>query len=96
MKPDFPNVHMYKVNTLNAYDIRDKYADGNSKPYFKFYKNSDFQDEVKYISNWNDQEVEVRKYMHRHNGGKGMFYTSRGKVYELKNLNEFNDAMSGA
>ena len=49
MKPDFPNVHMYKVSTMNAYDIRDKYADGNSKPYFKFYKNGNLQDEVKYM-----------------------------------------------
>ena len=39
MKSDYMNVHMYKVNTLNADDIKAKYADGSSKPYFKFYKN---------------------------------------------------------
>jgi hypothetical protein len=43
---------MYKVNTLNAYDIRDKYADGSAKPFFKFYRKGEFIDEVKYISNW--------------------------------------------
>ena len=30
---------MYKVNTLNSDDIKNKYADGGAKPYFKFYKN---------------------------------------------------------
>ena len=39
MKSRYPNVHMYKVNTLNADDIKSKYADGSSKPYFKFYRN---------------------------------------------------------
>ena len=48
MKPEYTNVHMYKVNTLNSYDIRDKYADGGSKPYFKFYKNGNLVNEVKY------------------------------------------------
>ena len=39
MKSSYPNVHMYKVNTLNSDDIKNKYADGSSKPYFKFYQN---------------------------------------------------------
>ena len=38
MKPNYPNVRMYKVMTINAPDIRDRYADGSGKPYFKFYK----------------------------------------------------------
>ena len=52
MKPFYPNVRMYKVNTLNSYDIRDRYADGGSKPYFKFYRQGEKFDEVKYESNW--------------------------------------------
>ena len=48
MKSSYPNVHMYKVNTLNADDIKKQYADGASKPYFKFYHNGKFLDEVKY------------------------------------------------
>lgn len=52
MKINWKNVHMYKVNTLNSYDIRDKYADGSAKPFFKFYRKGEFIDEVKYISNW--------------------------------------------
>ena len=48
MKTQYPKVHMYKVNTLNADDIKSKYADGSSKPYFKFYKNGQLTDEVKY------------------------------------------------
>ena len=55
MKAYFPNVHLYKVNTMKAEDIKNKYADGNSKPYFKFYKNGELQDEVKYNSSWEQQ-----------------------------------------
>ena len=54
MKKDYPNVHLYKVNTLNADDIKSKYADGSSKPYFKFYKDFTFQDQVTYKSKWSD------------------------------------------
>ena len=39
MKSEYSKVHMYKVNTLNSDDIKNKYADGSSKPYWKFYKN---------------------------------------------------------
>ena len=42
LKSQYHNVHLYKVNTLNADDIKAKYADGNSKPYFKFYKDFAF------------------------------------------------------
>ena len=52
MKPQFPSVHMYKVNTLNSEDIKSRYADGASKPYFKFYNNFIVEAEVKYMSNW--------------------------------------------
>ena len=60
MKINFPNVHMYKVNTLNSDDIKNRYADGSSKPYFKFYRNGQFQDEVKYKSSWANHEPDVR------------------------------------
>ena len=96
MKSQYPNVHLYKVNTLNADDIKAKYADGSSKPYFKFYKNSELVDEVKYESSWSSHEPKVRSALTRHNGGNISYDKNDGKVYELKNLNEFNDAMSGA
>ena len=95
MKGDYMNVHMYKVNTLDADDIKAKYADGSSKPYFKFYKNGQMVDEVKYMSNWSSHEPKVREAMRRHNGG-GISYTSSGSVYELKNLKEFNEAVDAA
>ena len=41
MKSEYSKVHMYKVNTLNSADIKNKYADGGSKPYWKFYKSGD-------------------------------------------------------
>ena len=93
MKTQYPKVHMYKVNTLNADDIKSKYADGSSKPYFKFYKNGQLTDEVKYEQSWSSHEPKVRAALNKHNGGNIQYSHSDGKVYELKNLNEFNDAM---
>lgn len=42
------NVRLYKVNTINTEDIKNKHADGGSKPYFKFYKNGLMVAELKY------------------------------------------------
>ena len=56
MKSSYPNVHLYKVNTLNSDDIKNKYADGASKPYFKFYRNGSKIDEVAYKSNWGHKQ----------------------------------------
>ena len=97
MKSDYPNVHMYKVNTLNSDDIKNKYADGSSKPYFKFYRHGTFQDEVKY-GNWSSNRSRVREYLARHNngGGGGGYNSNDGLMKELKNLSEFNIAISTA
>ena len=94
LKTIYPKVHMYKVNTLNAKDIRDKYADGGSKPYFKFYRNGTYLDEVKYESSWSNQEPKVKDSLGRHNGsGAGSYSATDGKVKQLKNLSEFNKAV---
>ena len=39
MKSSYPNVRLFKVNTRNhvSADIKNKYADDGSKPYFNFY-----------------------------------------------------------
>ena len=83
-----------------AEDIKNEYADGGSKPYFKFYKNGQFLDEIKYISSWSTQEPKLKEALERHNGAGGspslFAYSTKGKVYELKNLEEFNSAMFGA
>ena len=52
LKPEYTNVHLYKVNTLNSLDIRDRYADSSVKPYFKFYKDGVLVSEVKYGPSW--------------------------------------------
>ena len=97
LKANYPNVHFYKVNTLKAKDIKDKYADGGSKPYFKYYRNGALLDETKYESSWSNQEPKVKDSLGRHNGGAGGSYSATdGKVKELKNLTEFNTAMQGA
>ena len=67
MKPDYINVHCYKVNTLEADDIKAKYADGSSKPYFKFYKNNSLIDEVKYKS-WGVNMPLVKDALAKHDG----------------------------
>ena len=59
MKPQYKNLRLYKVNTLEAKDIRDKYADSGGKPYFKFYKNGGYLEQVPY-SDWGKQEAELR------------------------------------
>ena len=97
MKPDYTNVHLYKVNTLNSYDVRDRYADGGAKPYFKFYKSGVLVNEVQYQSSWAKQEPAVRVCIAGHNGGdSGAYNIDSGSVHELKNLSEFNDASSAA
>ena len=53
-------------------------------------------DEVTYESSWSSHEPKVRAMLTKHNGGNITYNQNDGKVYELKNLNEFNDAMSGA
>ena len=42
------DVVMIKVNTLKSEDIKKKYADGSSKPYYKAYREGKFLDEIKY------------------------------------------------
>ena len=65
------------MNTRKAGDIRDKYADGDSKPYFKFYKNGAFYDEIKYMSEWSTHETKIRAALQKHNGyGKAFYYSS--------------------
>ena len=93
MKNEYPNVEFYKVNTLNSYDIRDQYANGGSKPYFKFYKRNELIDEVKYKSPWAKQEPSVRFALTRHNSGQQLI---KGRVEELTNLDQFNRAMIDA
>ena len=41
-------VYMAKVNTLNAEDIKKKYADGSAKPFFKAYKGGKLVNMIKY------------------------------------------------
>ena len=67
MKPEYINVHCYKVNTLNADDIKAKHADGSSKPYFKFYKNNNMIEEIKYKS-WSQQMPLLKESLAKHDG----------------------------
>ena len=62
---------MFKVNTLNSYDIRDRYADGAAKPYFKFYKQGEKFDEVLYQSGWDGQREKLRPKMKEFNEAAG-------------------------
>ena len=68
MKVEYRNLFFYKVNTLNSEDIKNQYADGGPKPYFKFYRNGTFFDEVKYQSKWPNHELVVRESLEKFNG----------------------------
>ena len=59
---EFLALSFVKVSTLDAVQIKDKYADGNAKPYFKFYKNNEETDYVKYAK-WGKQESELRSML---------------------------------
>ena len=88
MKSNYPNVHMYKVNTLNADDIKNAYADGSSKPYWKFYVNGIQADEIKYKKPWESQKPIVEEKMSGFNSGSGAaasfsYNCNDGKVKEL-------------
>ena len=63
------NVRLYKVNTINAEDIKNKHADGASKPYFKFYRNGLMLSELKYQSQWESQTVKVKEMLLKYNEG---------------------------
>jgi hypothetical protein len=98
MKKDYGKVQLYKVNTLRADDIKGIYADGSAKPYFKFYKNGVLQDEVKYKSNWSENEPIVKASLARHNGTavKTGYDPTNGFVTELGNLGDFRKAVDEA
>ena len=48
MKKLYPNVHMYKVNTKNSYDLKLKYANLKPRPFFVFYRSGIVDFEIKY------------------------------------------------
>ena len=98
MKKDYNKVQLYKVNTLRADDIKGIYADGSSKPFFKFYKNGVLQDEVKYKQNWSENEPIVKAALARHDGQKVQtgYDSSNGIVTQLGNLGDFNKAIDEA
>ena len=87
MKRLFPNVHLYKVNTLNSDDLKNKYADGGAKPYFKFFQRGNKIDEVPYLSPWSSNEQKVRDALARHHGAgaagesAGNYDSNDGKVF---------------
>ena len=60
MKSEYSKIHMYKVNTLNSDDIKNKYADGSAKPFFKFYSKGEMIDQVKYMRDWSSNEPNVK------------------------------------
>ena len=52
MKKEYYNVWFYKVNILQAEDIKNEYSDDGPKPCFKFYKNNSLVEEIQYENIW--------------------------------------------
>ena len=98
IKKDYKNVIMYKVDTIRAEDIKNNgWADGSSKPYFKFYRKSVMLEEVAYDSSWSTQGPKVQEILAKYNGSNAEGeYSPKGKVTELKGLAEYDAAMKGA
>ena len=59
-KNQYKEINFYKVNTKQSEELKNRYADGNSKPYFKFYRNGKVDSEVKYVQNWSDNEPALK------------------------------------
>ena len=51
IKPWYPNLCLYKVNTETAKDIKEKYANPGVVHY-KFYKGPELQGELPYYFDW--------------------------------------------
>ena len=92
IKSQFPNVRCYKVNTMNSEDIKQKgYADGNSKPYWKFYLHGELQEgEVKY-KKWEEQEPELMEKLEMHSNGQSPY-----NVTQLEDIAQFDEAVQKA
>ena len=89
-------VHMVKVNTLNSDDIKNKYADGSAKPFFKAYKDGTLVDEIKYEA-WGPNKGRVEEWLARHAASSsGGYNPDDGKVLELVKLSDFKNAMSAS
>ena len=59
----------------------------------------EFCGEVKYQSNWSNQEPSVKDKLSSYNSGSSnpsWSYSSSGKVYQLRNISEFNSAVAAA
>ena len=64
----YRNINFYKVNTVDAHEIKNLFACTGAKPYFKFYNHGELIDEVKKTT-WKDtQEPELLEKMQKHNG----------------------------
>ena len=73
-------VHMAKVNTLNAEDIKKKYADGSAKPFFKAYKGGTLVNMIKY-ADWEGNKGQVERWLARHaEDGDDGYRPEDGKV----------------
>ena len=63
---EFKGMDFYQVDTAKAPDIRDQYADGGNKPYFKFYRNGTKIDQIDYKSNFNDNMYSLKTKCETH------------------------------
>ena len=87
-------VHMVKVNTLTADDVKNKYADGSAKPFFKAYRDGSMVEEIKY-DDWGVNKGRVEQWLTRAAAAGGSGYNpDDGKVLELKAISDFNSAIS--
>ena len=89
MKKLYPNVHMYKVNTKNSYDLKLKYANLKPRPFFVFYRSGIVDFEIKYNQSWSENEKIVKNTLARNNlddGSEGLlssYNPKDDKVYQL-------------
>ena len=71
MKPDYPNIHMYKV-CITETDDQKKLTTSDETPqtYIKFYQNGKDVEKVTSQFSWSSQEPVIKECMNRYSGNK--------------------------
>ena len=71
MKPDYPNIHMYKVCITDTDDQKKlTTSDETPQTYIKFYQNGKDVEKVTSQFSWSSQEPVIKECMSRYGGNK--------------------------
>ena len=96
MKHEFLCMQLYKVDCNASPEIVEKYANKGPKPFFIFFHQGVLKETVQRRDEWWEQSMHVRDALEKYDNVFGNIQDKDGKVYQLKDLDEFNIAMISA